>query len=148
MIKNKKGVIALIDAMIFLVLIAVIGTSLFAYSAINDSTEPMAKTVCDDLFSMELHACDVYDTEDTQIYPVSVLLAANMNTKNESYVNDYVSKILDELIPKIYGFDMELKFNNNVVHLERSSNRELTSEYSETIEISHTEGLNVSLKIY
>ena len=148
MIRDRKGMIAMMDAMIFLIILTMVSASLFAYTAMDDAPEPMAKEVCDNLMSMELRACDIYATDDTQIYPIYVLLAANMNTDREKEVYDYVGEILDGLIPKVYGYELQLSFNGHGVRLERASDRGVTSEYSDTLDIPHTGGLYVSLNIH
>lgn len=141
--------IALLDAMIFLIILAMVSASLFSYTSLySEESEPMAKNICDDFFATEHHANDVYGTDDTELYPIAVLIAANMNTEREDAVRSYVTEMMNGLIPEVYGYEMELEFNGKTVFLQRESTREITSEYSGTIEIPHTQGLKVRLTVH
>lgn len=77
MVLNRKGSIAMIDAMIFIILLSAVSVTMFA-NIMPDNVHdgPNAKTVCDDLFSMKLDSSTLFDTEDTQILPISTLIAA------------------------------------------------------------------------
>ncbi len=148
MIKNKKGMIAIMDALVFLVIMTIVATTIFSYSAFEQHNEPMAKSVCDELFSINLEAGDLYDTDDTTTYPISVLIAANLNTGNDERVETLIKNIMDGLVPEVYGYSISISLNEHIIIAERNATREMTSEYTGHIDVAHTNGLDVDVIVF
>ena len=65
----------MMDALIFIFLISLVGTWLFAYANATDTEEPMAKTVSDDFFSMEVRTYEITWLNDTKVLTISLGIA-------------------------------------------------------------------------
>ena len=146
--RNRKGMVAVFDAMIFIVLLSAAATWLFMYTELTDNEEPMAKTVSDDLFAVELRTCDLLPLGDTKVLPLSTIIAASMNSGDQDKVERFVFDTLKQLIPEIYGFEFTLEYNGHVIHLERTSDRGLSSEYSQDHIIDGAGTLRSTLKLF
>ena len=146
--RNIKGTVAIIDAMVFIVLLSVAATWLFVFTNITETEEPMAKTVSDDLFSVEVRTCDLMDLEDTKVLPIGTLMAATMNVGKCERMERFLSETLDQMIPEVYGYEFMIEYNGHSMHFERQSGRELGSEYSQDHIIDGAGTLHSELKIY
>ena len=145
---NRKGIVAMFDAMIFVVLLTMAATWLFVFTSLEEPEEPMAKTVSDDIFSVEVRTCDLLYLNDTKILPIDTLLAASMNSGQTGKTELYLSELLDELIPAVYGYEFTVEYKGHSMYLCRQSDRELSSEYSGERIIDGAGTLKSSLRIY
>ena len=127
--KDRKGIVAMFDAMIFIVLLTMAATWLFVFTSLEEPDEPMAKTVSDDIFSVEVRTCDLLYLNDTKILPLDTLLASSMNSGQTGKTEAYLSELLDQLIPAVYGYEFTLDYKGHSMYLCRHSDRELSSEY-------------------
>ena len=146
--KDRKGTIAMMDALIFIFLISLMGTWIFTIGNIAETGEPMAKTVSDDFFSVDVGTKDLMYLGDTKVLPVETLIAASMNEGMTGKVSAFVSGTMDDLIPEAYGYEFVLKYNGHTMRFQRTSDRELTSEYTEVHQIEGAGELISTLKIY
>ena len=145
---NRKGIVAMFDAMIFVVLLTMAATWLFIFTSMEEPEEPMAKTVSDDIFSVEVRTCDLLYLNDTKILPIDTLLAASINSNQTGKTETYLSELLDELIPAVYGYEFTVEYKGHSMYLCRQSDRELSSEYSGERIIDGAGTLKSSLRIY
>ena len=145
---NRKGIVAMFDAMIFVVLLTMAATWLFIFTSMEEPEEPMAKTVSDDIFSVEVRTCDLLYLNDTKILPIDTLLAASINSNQTSKTETYLSELLDQLIPAVYGYEFTVEYKGHSMYLCRQSDRELSSEYSGERIIDGAGTLKSSLRIY
>ena len=146
--RNRKGVVAMFDAMIFIVMLTVAATWLFVFTSMEEPEEPMAKTVSDDVFSVEVRTCDLLYLNDTKILPIDTLLAASMNSNRTEKTGTYLSELLDQLIPAVYGYEFTVEYNGHSMYFSRASDRELSSEYIDERVIDGAGTLRSDLKIY
>ena len=146
--KDRRGMIAVFDAMIFVLLLSMAATWLFVFSSMEDIEEPMAKTVSDDIFSMEMRTSDLMDLNDTKVLPIETLIAATMKNGHSERTERLLSETLDELIPQVYGYDFELEYEGHTMLFHRDSERELSSEYSSDYPVEGAGVLRSTLKIY
>ena len=145
---NRKGIVAMFDAMIFVVLLTMAATWLFVFTSLEEPEEPMAKTVSDDIFSVEVRTCDLLYLNDTKILPIDTLLAASINSNQTSKTETYLSELLDQLIPAVYGYDFTVEYNGHSMHFSRHSDRELSSEYNDERVMDGAGVLKSNLRIY
>jgi len=145
---DRKGVVSIVDAMIFVTLIAVVSMCLFSFFVSEHQEEPMAKTVCDDLISVELKASDVFDTEDSDVYRISDLIATGMVSGRTDRVESYVSQTLDGLIPKMHGYELTISYDGKTMTFAREGGQEMTSEYSVDTDIVNGKTMGYYLKIF
>ncbi len=146
--RNRKGIVAMFDAMIFVLLLTMAATWLFVFTSMGEPEEPMAKTVSDDIFSVKVRTCDLLNLNDTKILPIDTLLAASMNSNQIGKTQTYLSELLDQLIPAVYGYDFTVEYRGHSIHLSRHSDRELNSEYSDERIIDGAGTLKYTLRIY
>ena len=146
--RNRKGIVAMFDAMIFIVLLTMAATWLFVFTSLEEPDEPMAKTVSDDIFSVEVRTCDLLYLNDTKVLPIDTLLAASMNSNQTGRTETYVSELLDQLIPALYGYEFTVEYGGHSMYFCRQSDRELSSEYSGERIIDGAGTLSYSLMIY
>ena len=146
--RDRKGAIAMFDALVFLFLLGMVATWLFAFGGIMEPEEPMAKTVSDDIFSMEVRTCDLMYLDDTKILPIETLISADMNSGGCGKLDPFLSATLEELIPEMYGYEFILEYGGHVIRYWRSSDRTLSSEYIEEHQIDGAGVLISTLRIY
>lgn len=146
--KNKKGTVAMMDALFFIILITVAAGWLFTFYDVGEEEEPMAKTVSDDLFMVEVRTCDLMDLGDTKVLPIATLMAATMNDCDTERTEDFVSSVLDDLIPEVYGYELFLEYNGNTLYFQRISDRPMSSEYDCCHQIDGAGSLRSVLRIY
>lgn len=145
---DRKGMISLMDAMIFVTLMALVSASLFTMYCIDDSDEPDAKDICDEFISIRLKASDVFDTEDSEVYDISTLIASHMASDTEDEVEEYIENVIDDLVPKTYGFRFEINVGDESIICQRESTGELISEYRTTIRTIADVEIDYRLSIY
>ena len=146
--KDRKGIVAMFDAMIFIVLLTMAATWLFVFTSLEEPDEPMAKTVSDDIFSVEVRTCDLLYLNDTKILPLDTLLASSMNSGQTGKTEAYLSELLDQLIPAVYGYEFTLDYRGHSMYLCRHSDRDLSSEYTDERVIDGAGTLVSHLRIY
>ena len=146
--RDRKGMIAIVDALVFVMLLSMAATWLFVFSNLEDAEEPMAKTISDDIFTMEIRISDVMDSEDTKVLPISTLMAAAMNTGRTQSLESFISQTLDQLIPGMYGYYLIVGYNGHTMEFHRHSDREMSSEYTCDHIIDGAGVLTSTLSIY
>ena len=149
MVLNRKGSIAMIDAMIFIILLSAVSVTMFANIMSDDVHDgPNAKTVCDDLFSMKLDSSTLFDTEDAQILPVSTLIAANMNSGHKEEMRSFIKRVMDDLVPDTYGYDISMTFKGDEMIVERHAGGDISSEYSCSQPVVGSMHMDVRIRLY
>ena len=88
LIRNRKGMLSSLDAMIFLSVMVLVSAGLFAYASFEDPETITSKDVADSFFSAELRASDLYPTEDDQTAPICDILAACINSESDKGEGD------------------------------------------------------------
>ena len=146
--RNRKGIIAVFDALVFIVLLSMAATWLFVFTSISETEEPMAKTVSDDIFLIEVRTCDLMYLEDTKVLPIETLIAATMIDGRCERTEQFISETLEQLIPEVYGYELLLEYSGRTLHFQRMSDREMSSEYSEDHVIDGAGTLHSELRIY
>ena len=79
--KDRKGTVAMMDALFFIILITMAAGWLFSFYDVGEEEEPMAKRISDDLFMVEVRTCDLMDLKDTKVLPIATIgdLAYDVN---------------------------------------------------------------------
>lgn len=146
--RDRRGMIAMVDALIFIILISMAASWMFFFDEDVEHEEPMAKTVTDDLFTVEVRTCDLMYLGDTKVLPLRTLIAATMSDGRTERTEAFISSALEELIPPLYGYDMTLEYGGHTLYFERHSERPLGSEYVTQYDIEGTGTLGICLRIY
>ncbi len=149
MVLSHKGNIAMIDAMVFLILLSAVSVTMFASTDTAEiRDEPMAKSVCDDLFSMRLSSSMLFDTGDEQILPISMLIASNMNSGHADEMMTFIKGMMDELVPSMYGYELTLEYKGKRIDVGRQGQRNLSSEYTCSQHVVGPMYMDVHIKLY
>lgn len=130
LIRNRKGMLSSIDAMVFLSVMVLVSAGLFAYSSFEEPDAVTSRDVAERFFAAELRASDLYPTEDTHTVPVCDLMAACINTGCTEKAERYTERIIRDLIPGHMSFFTEMEFNSKLMTVGDSSGR--VSSYYET----------------
>lgn len=146
--RDKKGMIAMMDALVFILLLSMAATWLFVFNNTMEPEEPMAKTVSEDIFSMEVRTSDMTDLSDTKVLPIQTLMASTMNSGRTGRLSSFLSETLDQLIPEIYGYDLILEYNGRTLEFHRQSDNGMSSEYVCDHIIDGAGTLRSTLRIY
>lgn len=146
--KDRKGMIAIIDALVFLTLMSAVAFGLFACTSDTNTEEPLAKTITEQLFDTEVRLNDLCDTGDSQIEPLYMIAAVNLNTGYTESTEDFIRDTLNILLPGFCGYDLTVEYNGHSFSISRGSDRELSSEYTTEIPIGDAGALSVRMMIY
>ena len=146
--KDRKGMVAMFDAIVFVILLSAAATWLFVFSSIDEPDEPMAKRVSDDMFSVEMRTCDLMYLDDTRILPLDTLVAASMCSGSTDKAETHLTELLDQLIPAVYGYEFTLEYEGHSLYLSRTADRPLSSEYTDERPIEGAGTLMSCLRIY
>jgi hypothetical protein len=145
MIKNKKGMAAIIDAFIFITIIGLIGAGMFAYSSMHEK-DALAKTMHDTFFGIELKTNDLFDDTDSQRNRMCDLIAAYLATGSGT-AKEYAEGVLNEIIPPIYGYSFTFEYEGSSMSIGNGGNR-MSSQYSADIAIVGGKVMHTVLTIY
>ena len=94
-LKNRRGMTAMVDAMIFIVVMGLAVSALFAFGG-DDPIANDASSVTDTIFSAKLRACDLTDTGESRLVSIPDMAAFYIQT-GVGNVMDYIKSILDSL---------------------------------------------------
>ena len=145
--KNKKGMIAIVDALIFLTIMSTVVIGMFSYVVVQETEQPLAKTINDDFFSIKLKASDIYPTDDDQTYPIADLIAADLNSGSYGNAEQYVKNAIDVMIPQMYGYLFTLTYKEHTMSVSREGNV-MTSCYSTAILVNGGNELFADLTLF
>ena len=141
---NRKGMVAVMDAMFFVIILGIAISAIFAYMP-QEYDEPMAERVHNDLMRTELRTSDVFDINDTRILPIEEILAAHL-TSGEGEIEEYLYEVLRSMIPVSHGFVFECEFKGESLSVGNSDGN-VTSSYESQTDVAGST-LFTSLKIF
>lgn len=144
---DRKGMVAVMDTLIFLVIMSMVVIGIFSYTVTQEAEQPLAKTINDDFFSIRLKACDIYPTDDCQTYPIAELVAADLNSGLHGNAERYVKSTMDSMVPEMYGYTFTLKYGDNTMSVSREGG-DMTSCFSALIPIDGGGNLSADLTIF
>lgn len=144
---DGKGMISLVDAMIFVTLLSIVSVSLFSFYASEYQEEPMAKNICNEIISIDLRASDVFETTDSDTYSISDLIASGINSDRTEKIESYIENSIDELIPINDGYRLTITYGDRTMEFEREMGSIVDSEYSTDVDIINGTKMNYRLVI-
>jgi len=107
-LKNRKGLTAMVDAMIFIVVMGLAVSAMFAFSG-GDHSESDASSVIDGIFSAKLRACDITDTDDSRLISMPDMIAFCLLT-NDKGVMEYLESVLDILMQRPGSYRLDIVY--------------------------------------
>ena len=137
-LKDKKGLTAMVDAMIFIFVIGLAASAAFAFGGEEPAAND-ASSISDSIFSARLRTCDLIDTEDSGLVSMPDLVAFYIIT-GEGETADYIESILDSLLQRPHSYHLEVDYKGDVISIGdgigdpiSSSVKEFTVTYGGTI---------------
>jgi hypothetical protein len=137
---------AIADAFIFITIIGLIATGMFAYSNLSDGDGAQAKEYYDMFFAVELKMNDVFEGTDTKCVRMCDLIAAHISS-DEGTVREYAERILGIIIPPVCDYVFVFEFNGRTMTVGERGGK-ITSQYSSEITIINGMTMHASLTVY
>lgn len=145
---NRMGMISIMDAVIFIALITVIAAMLFAFPHSDDDNGPLAGEITKQFLSIELKASDVLDTEDSKTYPISMLIAAEINSGDIDDATAMVKDVFDRIVPSGHGFVAELEYDGKKIRVDRQRDSDVTSHCRTLVPVVNGKYLDILVEIH
>lgn len=140
-IKKKNGMTAMVDAMIFIVVIGIAVSAMCAHYGNGDPASNEASDISEKIFSAKFRFCDIVDTEETRLIGMPDAVAFHLLTGDSSVI-DYLEDVFRSLTQRSDSFffaaeyDGEsFSFGNKTDNAVSSSIREYTVTYGGTVSI-------------
>lgn len=143
--KNKNGLTAMVDAMIFIVVMGLAVTAIFAFSG-NDHTPNDASSITDCIFSARMRACDLVDTDESGIVGIPDLAAFHIVT-GEGTVVDYIKSILDSLMQRPDSYRLEIDYRGETVSIG-DGRGDPVSSYAKEFTVTYGGAIRTYLELY
>jgi hypothetical protein len=112
--RNKKGLTAMVDAMIFIVIMGILVAAMFSVSDNEDYTMNEASEVSDQLFSAKVRISDILEEQDSLVITITDLLAASIVIGDDS-APEYVKAILDSLTERPGAYRLNLSYRDTAL---------------------------------
>ncbi|MDR1405031.1 MAG: hypothetical protein LBJ20_05650 [Candidatus Methanoplasma sp.] len=139
-LKNRKGITAMVDAMMFIVVMGLAVSALFAFGG-EDIQNEDASSVSDSIFSAKLRIRDFLETDDSKLVSMPDMVAFGILT-GDNTVFDYIENIMNSLMQRPYSYCMEIEYNGSSVTIGRlhgdavsSSAKEFTATYGGSVAV-------------
>jgi hypothetical protein len=137
-LKNKKGMTAMIDAMIFIVIIGIAVSAIFALTG-DEPAANDASSISDSIFSAKLRTCDLVETDDSRLVSMPDMMAFYILT-GEGDAANYIESILDSLMQRPHSYSLSICYSGNTIVIGdglgdavSSSVKEFTVTYGGTV---------------
>jgi len=141
---GRKGMVAVMDAMLFIVILGLAVSAIFVYTA-DPGEEPLAERIHRDVFATELRVNDVFDVNDSRVVPVDYIIAAHLSS-GEGDIEQYLYDLLRAMVPIPHGFELTCEFRGSVMTI--SEGGEIPSSTCSSERTVAGEVLRTSLKIF
>jgi hypothetical protein len=110
---NRKGMAAVMDAMLFIAVLGLAASAIFVHIS-DDPDEPLAGRIHRDIFATELRVSDVFDADDSRVVPIDIIIAAHLSS-GEGDVEEYLRSLLRAMVPIPHGFELRCEFRGSVM---------------------------------
>ena len=144
-IKSKKGMTAMIDAMIFIVVMGLAVAALCYYYEDN-SNENDASDIVDRLFHSKITIDDIMDENDSKIMPLSDLVAASM-VIGDGAAASYLEKVMDCLMNRPDSYLMHIVYRGIETNIGTGDGIPVSST-SRDIIVLYGDALHIELHLY
>ncbi|MCL1978879.1 MAG: hypothetical protein FWG60_01800 [Methanomassiliicoccaceae archaeon] len=114
-LNNRRGITAMVDAMIFIIILGIAVSAMFSLSG-GDLKENDASSISDIVFSSKLRACDLIDTEESGLISMPDIIAFRILT-GEGCATEYIEGILDSLMKRPGSFSLDIDYQGNTIKI-------------------------------
>lgn len=145
-LKDRNGMTATVDVMIFIVILGFAATAL--YSVPDGDTAPYDESseLVNELFSSELRLSDIMDSDDTSVYTLPDMLAASMAAGDPS-VGEYIKTVLDSSTGRPGSYRLDLDYGD-IRTVVGDGDGTPVSVYSEDFAVTLGGTLRAELAVY
>ncbi|MCL2295551.1 MAG: hypothetical protein FWC29_00500 [Methanomassiliicoccaceae archaeon] len=143
--RNKKGMTAMVDAMIFIVVLGIAVSALFAYSG-EEPVSTDATSVSESIFSAKLHICDLTEIDDSGLISMPDAVAFSILTGDKKAI-EYIKSILDSLTHRPKAYCLTIDYRGETVKIGETGGDPVsgsTKEYT----VTYGGSITVDLKFY
>jgi len=114
-IKSKKGLTAMVDAMIFIIIMGLAVSALFYIQNETQTTDADAKDILDNIFTAKIRTDDLIEDGDSKIVSLTDMVAVSLMTESKDAI-DYIEEIMDRLTERPGSYSLHLEYKG--IHLE------------------------------
>jgi hypothetical protein len=144
-IKSKKGMTAMIDAMIFIVVMG-LAVATLCYIQNDNDYENDASDIIDRLFHSKMRIDDVMNEDDSKIMPLSDLVAASVII-GDGAAASYLEETMDCLMNRPDSYSMRIVYKG--IETSIGSGEGIpTSSTSRDIIVLYGDALHIELDLY
>ena len=144
-LKDKKGLTAMVDAMIFIVIMGLAFSAMFAFGggepAAND-----ASSISDNIFSAKLRTCDLVETDDSRLISVPDMVAFFILT-GEGQVIDYIESVLDSLMKRPNSYSLDIDYQGSMISIGGGKGDPVSGSAKE-FTVTYGGAIKADLRIY
>ncbi len=143
---NRRGMVATLDAMIFVTVLAVVSMTLF-FAGPQEDGSPDASEICDSVSSITLPADCVAEDSGNMRLNIWDIAAVSMEEGDTEFIDGYLEDVLDDMLTGRYGYEMTLIYEDSEISFGRGGGAPL-SECSREISVLGGGTVSVRLTIY
>ena len=143
---NRKGMIATIDAAIFVTVLAVISITLVAVDVPKD-TSPDASEVCDSISAITLQSDCIAEGSGNMRMNIWDISAASMCSGDTGFISGYLQNALGDILTDRYGYEMTIRYQGNEMSFGQGRGAPL-SECERDVRVLGGDMLHLHLVIY
>ncbi|MDR0309722.1 MAG: hypothetical protein LBH88_03070 [Candidatus Methanoplasma sp.] len=144
-LKNRKGLTAMVDAMIFIVVIGLAVSAFFAFSG-DESAPNDASAISDSIFSAKVRINDTVDTQETGLVSLPDMAAFHIMTGDGS-VMDYIESIMESLMQRPDSYSLSIEYSDNTVTIGRDKGDAVSGSVKEYT-VTYGGSIRVDLRLY
>lgn len=141
-IRKRTGITAMVDAMIFIVVMGLAVTALCAYDDNENVISNEASSISEELFSSNLRMCDFIETDDTRLVSMPDMVVFGIIT-GETTILEHIGTILRSLTQRTDAFFLNAEYKGDSISIGNSggvpissSIKEYTVTYGGTVKVN------------
>ncbi|MCL2317565.1 MAG: hypothetical protein FWC44_04515 [Methanomassiliicoccaceae archaeon] len=112
---NNKGLTAMVDAMIFIVVLGLAVTAMFAFT-VDDPAPNSASSISENIFTAKLKTCDLIETEESGLVSIPDMAAVYILT-GEGTVMEYIQNVLDSVTQRSNSYRLDITYQDQTVSI-------------------------------
>ena len=143
---NRRGMIATIDAAIFVTVLAVISITLVVVDVPED-TSPDASEVCDSISSITLQSDCIAEGSGNMRMNIWDISAASMCSGDTEFISGYLQEVLRDILTDRYGYEMTVSYLDDEMSFGHGKGAPL-SECERDVRVLGGGTLHLHLTIY
>ena len=142
---HRKGLTAMVDAMIFIVVIGLAVTAMFTLS--SDGPAPnSASSITESIFSAKLKTCDLIETEESGLVSIPDLVAVYILT-GEGNVMEYITDILDSITQRTNSYRLDITYQDLTVSIGKGKGDPVSGSVKE-FTVTYGGSIRTDMRIY